>query len=313
MASEGDRPDFDRLWDYDHPDSTEAAFRALLPAAETSGDRDYLAQLLIQIARAQGLQMDFDAAAATLDRAEALLTPELRVARVRLLLERGRVLNSSKRREESKPLFRAAWDRAREAGADAYAVDAAHMLGIVETGDSSLAWNRTALDAAERSAEPKARKWLGSLHNNVGWTHHDRGEFETALDHFRKALREREAAGLPDPVRIARWCVARTHRSLKRYDEALAEQRALLAENEAAGSPDGFVEEEIGECLTALGRDGDAKPHFAAAHALLSKDPWLARDEPERLERLRRLGGVPAPGEGGESGESGEGGEGGGK
>lgn len=295
-ASAADRPDFDLLWDYDHPDSTESAFRALLPSAEASGDRDYHAQLLTQIARTEGLQLKFDAAAATLDRAEALLTPELEVARVRLLLERGRVLNSSKRGEESKPHFRAAWDLAREAGADGYAVDAAHMLGIVESGDSSLAWNRTAIDAAERSSDPKARKWLGSLYNNLGWTHHGKGDFETALDLFHKALREREAAGRPGPIRIARWCVARTLRSLKRYDEALGEQRALLAENEAAGTPDGFVHEELGACLEALGRSEDAKPHYAAAYDLLSKDPWLARDEPERLERLRRLGGVTAPG-----------------
>jgi tetratricopeptide (TPR) repeat protein len=294
-ASAGDRPDFDLLWDYDHPESTESAFRALLPAAEASGDRDYHAQLLTQIARAEGLQMKFDAAAATLDRAEALLTPELQVARVRLLLERGRVFNSSKRREKSRPLFREAWELAREIGADGYAVDAAHMLGIVEPGDEALAWNRTAIEAAERSSDPRARKWLGSLHNNLGWTHHDRGEFETALGHFRKALRAREADGKPGPIRIARWCIARTLRSLERYGEALAEQRALLAENETAGTPDGFVEEEIGECLTALGRAGEAEPHFASAYSLLSKDPWLARDEPERLERLRRLGGVAAP------------------
>lgn len=294
-ASAAERPDFDLLWDYDHPDSTESAFRALLPSAEQSGDRDYHAQLLTQIARAEGLQMKFDAATATLDRAEALLTPELRVARVRLLLERGRVLNSSKRPDESKPHFRAAWDLAREAGADGYAVDAAHMLGIVESGESSLAWNRTAIDAAERSSDPKARKWLGSLYNNLGWAHHGRGDFDAALDLFQKAFREREAAGRPGPIRIARWCVARTLRSLKRYEASLAAQRALLAENEAAGTPDGFVHEELGECLEALGRSAEATPHFAAAYDLLSKDPWLARDEPERLERLRRLGGGEAP------------------
>jgi tetratricopeptide (TPR) repeat protein len=288
-------PEFDSLWNYDRPDSTEAAFRALLPAARASGDRDYLAQLLTQIARAEGLQMKFDDAAKTLDEAESLLTDEMNVARVRLLLERGRVLNSSKRREESVPLFRAAWDRAREARADGFAVDAAHMLGIVEPGDKSVEWNRTAIGYAEASQDPKARAWLGSLYNNLGWTYHDRGEYATALDLFRKALAAREAEGKKPQIRIAHWCIARTLRSLGRTDEALAIQERLLAELTAEGGVDGYVEEEIAECLLALGREGEARPHFAAAYRSLSQDEWLKRDEPDRLERLRRLGGVEAP------------------
>jgi tetratricopeptide (TPR) repeat protein len=287
----GSLPDFDSKWNYDRPDSTEAAFRALLPAARDSGNRDYLAQLLTQIARAQGLQMRFDEAAKTLDEAESLLKDDMKVARVRLLLERGRVLNSSKRREESKPFFREAWDLAREARADGFAVDAAHMLGIVEPGEASVEWNRTAIAYAEKSPDPKARSWLGSLCNNLGWTYHGQGEYETALDLFRKALAAREAEGKPSPIRIANWCIARTLRSLERTQEALAIQERLLAELSAEGSTDGYAHEEMAECLLALGRDAEAKPHFAAAYRALSRDEWQKRDEPERLERLRRLGG----------------------
>ena len=295
MASEpGPLPDFDAQWDFDHPDSTEAAFRGILPAARASGDRDYLAQLLTQIARTEGLQMKFDDAARTLAEAESLLTAEMRVARVRLLLERGRVLNSSKRRDESKPLFRSAWDLAREARADGLAVDAAHMLGIVEPGDSSVAWNRTAIDYAEKSTDPKARRWLGSLYNNLGWTYHEKGDFKTALDLFQKALHEREAEGKKPLIRIAHWCIARTLRSLGRTEEALGIQRRLLAELTAEGGVDGYVQEETAECLHALGRDAEAKPYFAAAYRSLWQDEWLERDEPDRLERLRRLGGVEA-------------------
>lgn len=292
MPAAPELPDFDALWNYDAPESTEAAFRAILPRARASGDRDYLAQLLTQIARAEGLQMKFDAAAATLDEAEALLTPDRKVARTRLLLERGRVLNSSKQPEKARPLFESAWDLAREAHADGYAVDAAHMMAIVEKGDASIGWNRKAVEYAERSSDPRARKWLGSLYNNLGWTHHDRKEYGTALELFGKALSEREKEGKAPAIRIARWSVARTLRSLQRADEALAMQRALLEEHRAAGTRDGYVDEEIAECLTALHREEEAKPHFAAAYAELSQDPWLKRDEPERLERLRRLGGV---------------------
>jgi tetratricopeptide (TPR) repeat protein len=288
-------PDFDTLWNFDAPDSTEAVFRGILPAAEKSGDRDYLAQLLTQIARTEGLQMRFDAAAKTLDQAEALITKDMKVARVRLLLERGRVFNSSKQRDKARPLFESAWDLARAAGADGYAVDAAHMLGIVEPGDSSIAWNRKAIAYAEQSSDPKARKWLGSLYNNLGWTYHDQKDYATALDLFQKALAARKEEGKTGEIQVARWCVGRALRSLGRTEEALAIQQALLEEHRAAGTQDGYVEEEIAECLVTLNRAKEAMPHFAAAYEMLAKDPWLARDEPDRLERLRTLGGVPAP------------------
>lgn len=292
MTTSPPLPDIDSLWDFDHPDATEAAFAALLPLARASGDPDYLAQLLTQVARAEALQMKFDHASRTLDEAEAVITPETPTARVRLLLERGRVLNSSRRREESKPFFRQAWDLARESGAGGLAVDAAHMLGIAETGDAAAAWNREAIAYAEASTDPTARRWLGSLYNNLGWTVHDAGDAATALELFRKALAAREAEGKKGLIRIAHWCIARALRTLGRLDEALEIQRRLLAENEADGAPDGYVHEEIAECLLARQDEAGATPHFAAAWRVLSEDPWLRRDEPARLERMRRLGSV---------------------
>jgi tetratricopeptide (TPR) repeat protein len=260
--------------------------------ARASGDPDYLAQLLTQVARAEGLQMKFDHASKTLDEAEGMITPETPTARVRLLLERGRVLHSSKRSEESKPFFLEAWDLARETGAGGLAVDAAHMLGIVERGEASVAWNEKAIAHAEASNDPRARRWLGSLYNNLGWTYHDAGDPARALGLFQNALAAREAEGRAGLIRIARWCVARALRSLGKLDEALAIQRRLLAENEAARTPDGYVHEEIGEILLARGDGAEAGPHFAAAWKVLSEDPWLRRDEAARLERMRRLGGL---------------------
>jgi tetratricopeptide (TPR) repeat protein len=164
------------------------------------------------------------------------------------------------------------------------------MLGIAEAGDASLQWNRRAIEIAERSADPKARGWLGSLYNNVGWAHHDAGEFETALDFFRQALSAREAEAKENAIHVARWCVARTLRSLGRIDEALGIQWDLLAQGESRGEADGFVHEEIAECLLSREQEGEATPHFAAAYRALSQDRWLARDEAARLDRLRRLG-----------------------
>jgi hypothetical protein len=91
-------------------------------------------------------------------------------------------------------------------------------------------------------------------------------------------------------TRIARWCVARCLRSLGCVGEALAEQRALAADLEAAGEVDGYIDEEIGECLLALGRDDEARPFLGRAYAELSGDAGLQADKPERLACLRSPG-----------------------
>ncbi len=87
MTDEQGLPDFNKLWDFSQPAETESKFRALLLMAQSANDPSYLAQLLTQIARTQGLQSQFEAADATLDQAEALLTDGLKLARVRYWLE----------------------------------------------------------------------------------------------------------------------------------------------------------------------------------------------------------------------------------
>lgn len=129
-ADRNDLPDLDALRDYDEPAGTEARFRALLPATPPSNPAHI--ELLTRIARAQGLQRQFDAAHQALDQAQALLVEGMLPARVRDLLERGRVFNSSGHRLEASPLIREARKLASAAGEDFYAVDAADMLGISE-------------------------------------------------------------------------------------------------------------------------------------------------------------------------------------
>jgi tetratricopeptide (TPR) repeat protein len=262
--------DFDSLWNYNDPAATEQQFRALLPRAEQGDDRSYHAQLLTQIARAQGLQGNFADAHAMLDTAQALLALAPSVARVRYLLERGRVFNSSQQVEQAQPLFQQAWELAQAAQQDFYAIDAAHMLAIVATGEQQLEWNLRALALAEQSQQPRARTWHGSLYNNIGWTYHEAGRYEQALDMFQKALRERKAAGNAEQIRIARWCIARVQRSLGQFEAALATQRELLAELELASEKDGYVFQELAENLLALNQPAAAEAYFALARAELS-------------------------------------------
>lgn len=291
-AGASELPDFLKLWDFQHPDSSEARFREILPQARESGDAGYTAELLTQIARAQGLQRKFDSAHATLDEVEGMLSAATPKARVRYLLERGRVFNSSGKPADAKPLFLSAMEAAQGAGLDPLAIDAAHMVAIVEPPDSSIVWNRRALEMAEASSDPKSKGWLGPLYNNLGWANHDRGDYEQALEIFRRAYEWRRSQEQPLETRIAKWSVARALRSLGRLDEALAMQRELVDEWKGAGGEDGYVSEEMGECLLALGRADEARPWFADAHRMLWADAWLAENEPARLARLAELGGV---------------------
>jgi tetratricopeptide (TPR) repeat protein len=185
MASAHELPSFDALWDYDQPAATEQQFRAILPQAEQRGDLAYYAELLTQIARAEGLQRKFAEAHATLDAAQALIAPDLVRPQIRYLLERGRVFNSSRQPDRAKPLFLEAWELARAHHEDFYAIDAAHMVAIVEPAEQKLEWERRALACAEASDQPRARTWLGSLYNNMGWSHHELGDYAQALDLFQ--------------------------------------------------------------------------------------------------------------------------------
>lgn len=279
-----DWPDFNDDWNYSDPAGTEAKFRARLPEAEKSDDASYRLQLLTQIARAVGLQKRFDEAHALLDQVEAQMAGG-DVVEVRYLLESGRVYNSSRQPEQAVPLFLKAAELAERIGADFYAVDALHMLGIAAPQAEQLDWNQRAIAFAERSPHERAKRWLASLYNNTGWSLFDERRYDEALDLFQKALVLRQQQGDAEAIRIARWCVAKMLRVLGRVEEGLAIQREL----EQAGGSDGFVEEEIAECLHALGKPDDARPYFRTAYEKLSQTDGMAADT-ARLERLKALG-----------------------
>jgi tetratricopeptide (TPR) repeat protein len=211
------------------------------------------------------------------------------VVRIRVLLERGRVLNSSGNPNAAAQYFLHAWALAREHGEDFHAVDAAHMLGIVQPPAEQLEWSIRALELAESSDESRARTWLGPLYNNLGWTYHELERYEEALELFRRGFAWRRAQDQERESRIAAWAVARCLRSLGRVEEALELQRENLLAANQAGDIGGKIEEEIGECLLALGRSTEARQHFHRAYGELSKDSWVVEHEASRLERLELL------------------------
>ncbi|MEM7307099.1 MAG: hypothetical protein AAF682_10540 [Planctomycetota bacterium] len=284
-------PDFDREWNYADPAATEARFREIYTSAEGSADADYLAELTTQIARTYSLRGRFDEAHDELDE----LAPKLQGAgaapRVRYLLERARTHNSAGEKERATELFLQAWEIAHEAGEEYHAADALHMLGLSTPPEEGLKWNERAMEYCESCTDPLARRWLGPLYHNTWMTYLEREDYDTALELAQKSRAFRDETDDDEGERIGRWSIFHTQRKMGRVDEALAGFRALLTDYGPEGDDSGFCDEEIAECLHALGREDEAKPHFAAAYEHLKDVRWLRESDPARLARLRQLAG----------------------
>ncbi|HEX6346713.1 tetratricopeptide repeat protein [Umezawaea sp.] len=266
------------MWDFADLTATGERFRARLAEPITDALR---AEVLTQLARVEGLRGDFAAGHQLLADAEALAGPDSS-GRVRVLLERGRLLRSSGAEPEALPLFAAAFVLAGHRGDEYLAVDAAHMAALV---DSAEEWTRRGVELARRSADPLVRAWIGPLMNNLGWEHHGAGRFTEALTAFQHALNAREQTeDDPHEVEVARYAVARTLRALGRPAEAVELMRRAVEWTRTSGVPDGWFHEELAEDCAAVERWAEAAEQARLALGLLD-----ANQAPERVNRLREL------------------------
>lgn len=285
-----ERPLIDKLWNYGKPEETATKFKELL---ETSKDAplEYLLEIKTQLARTQSLQRKFDEAHKILDAIKEELSPEMTVVRIRYCLERGRTHNSNNEKEEAIKLFDNAFKIANDNQQDFYTIDAAHMLGIAHPYPDSLKWNETAKQVAENSQDERARNWLGSLYNNIGWTYHDKENYKEAMINFEKALTFRENTKIKNDnaILIAKWCVGRCQRSLGQLQEALATQLEVKKEREEKELISGYVYEELGELYLLLDEMETSKRNFKKAHELISQDGWMVANEKKRLDRMLEL------------------------
>ncbi len=204
------------LWDFDDLDATELRLRTQLETETSDAGR---AEVLTQIARVHGLRDDFDGATRTLDEVEQLSSDD--VVRVRLDLERGRVQRSSGNPEQALPHFEAAFERACASGHHFLAGDAAHMCAIAVPDLESMGrWTERGLELGER--EPEAAYWAGPLLNNLAWSYFDAGDYDRALDLFRRALEVRERdPDNPSAIAWAKYGVGQALRMLDRSAEAV--------------------------------------------------------------------------------------------
>jgi tetratricopeptide (TPR) repeat protein len=261
--------DVSSLWNYSDPEASEKRFREALAGAD--GDEALILQT--QIARTYGLRRNFREARrilAGIRDAAARASPE---ARVRYDLELGRTYASPAHepeqltpddREKARSLYTSAFERARDAHLDSLAVDALHMMNAVDTEPrDQLAWDLKALAFMDASPQAEAKKWEGSLRNNIGYANFLLGNYDEAIAQYRLSLAAHERAGRAADVRIAHWMIARTLRAQGRIEDAIAIQLRLEREWNDAGEPDPYVYEELEQLYRASGDTALAEQYAA--------------------------------------------------
>jgi tetratricopeptide (TPR) repeat protein len=267
-----------RLWDFTDLDATERRLRGALREETSDSGR---AEVLTQLARIEGLHSRFDEANWLLGEAEALAGAS-DVAGVRVMLERGRVLRLSGDLDAALPLFEEAFETALAAGQDFIAGDAAHMAALA--GDL-LAWTGRGLEVARRS--PAGVYWVGTLLNNLGWWHAQRGEQAESLAAYRGSLEAWERhMTYPYLREAARVGVAKALRALGRAKEALPLLEQAVAWTQAAGQQDRAFHEELAAAYADLGRTDEAAEQERLS-ALVGPGPfamWQSRPRPPRSD-----------------------------
>lgn len=291
-----DLRDLDEIWRGLEPSASESRFRELLQEATKvpSEDPSDQIEILSQIARAEGTQARFEDARATLLRAGQLLEAEHsshRVsAKIRWLLEKGRLDVLQRIPSQARALFVEAWTLASNSGEDYFAIDAAMMMAVIEPAKAQQEWIVRAIKLAEESPQSKTKYFLGSLHASLGWKFFDVRQYDQALEQFQKSLSHFKLHGTTRELFVAKWSVGKLLRTMGKPDEALVIQQALLAELRIGGKQNGRLYEELAECLHSLKRSVEAQPYFELAYRELSSDVWIVDNQPAVLKRLKELG-----------------------
>lgn len=195
-----DQKTLDRLWDFDDPKLSEERFRAAL--ADQQYNADEKAEIATQLGRAIGLQGRFEEADALLDSIDG----EEPTVGVRILLERGRLFNSSGHAAMAVPLFEQAAELGDHLGEEFLTVDALHMLAIADSAHAEP-WTRSALEYASAAHDPQTRRWMVALHNNLGRELRSAGRFTQALVEFQLAEQWAERFGTPAQQQYAREAI----------------------------------------------------------------------------------------------------------
>ncbi len=191
-------------WDFSDPKASMGRFVALLDHPPFDRDPDLRAEALSQVARALGLQRRFTDAQAVLAQAEQLIRRSDTRPRVRILLERGRLANTTSDPDRGRDAFARAWELAVRLGEEALAqfrialaereaqgrLDAvliarwcvARCTRALGDVDAALAQQRALLEAHQRAGTAD-----GFVHEERAECLLARGQPDAAAPHFAMA------------------------------------------------------------------------------------------------------------------------------
>jgi tetratricopeptide (TPR) repeat protein len=263
------------FWNFDDPSASEVQFSNLLKEGNLTHEESL--EVMAQIARTHSLRGNCEKCHEILDEKwEEAMTAGSR-PKASFELERGRAFRTRRDLEKALRFF----EMAANSEADDLKVDALHMLAIDAGPEESRRIHEEAIGFAQASPNPMAQRWQGTLNNNLGWSYFGENKFERALICFQNALTQREICGQSDPIRIAKWCVARCHRALGNLDLAMSIQSSIEGPDAS-----GYVYEELGEIILAQGKSDEAKPYFRKAVEMLVDE---LGPESDRIVRLKSL------------------------
>lgn len=293
---------FDELF-VGNPVDIERNLSALLSEAEQHADKSIYLQILSQIALAQAMQQKFDIAHQTLDEAERLLEPHYQLAKIRLLLERGRVYHQSDRLDQARSFFIQSYDLSKLSPEfDFHTVNASHMVAIVEKhAEGKIEWNKRAINLAKQTKDERCHAWLGPIYNNLAQNYIEAEKYLEALQSFEKCKAHAEERGDQIVIRGALWGMGRALRGLNKLDQALDIQNDLLKEYEKISDQRllpmeliyvgrGLVYEELAEIYFAKESGQQSQKYARLSYEDLSKDAWMKKLYPKRIERMLELG-----------------------
>ncbi|MDZ4676731.1 MAG: hypothetical protein SGI74_04400 [Oligoflexia bacterium] len=286
-------PDVDGLWDFGDILTTEFKIREVLPPTEQEVWDLRSLELLIQLARVQGLQGKLSEVGATLLQARDLIsksdTKTTKRAEVRFLIEQGRFFALSMNPSQALTHFTKALNLAAEQNEIFFFIESAVMLSISQPPKYQNEWLKKALEIAETTDDQSSKLWLSQLYVMNGWHAFDFRKYEEALESFNKALERPESTKQATTGLAIKWSIARTLRALNRLDESLKFQNELLNEVAATGKTNGHVFLEIAECLQLLKRYDEAKPNFEQAYKELSLNGWYTDNKAAELSRMQHI------------------------